>query len=169
MPGSATTAVPGLDTLETQRTGLREELNKATQKLSAARMGESLERGQHSERLEVIEQPTLPQKPDSPKKPKILAFVFALALMAGGGLVFAAEMLDQSIRRSTDLFSIIDSHLIVSIPYISTHREVRRKKYKIIIAAGISTVVVLAGLVALYFILPPLDVLFDKAMAKLFR
>ncbi|MGA7965728.1 MAG: sugar transporter, partial [Gammaproteobacteria bacterium] len=42
----------GLDTLETKRKSLHEELTGATQKLAAARLGESLERGQHSERLE---------------------------------------------------------------------------------------------------------------------
>src|SRR6185437_1467578 len=78
-PGS-----PGIDTLETQRETVKDELNKATQKLSAARLGENLEKGQHSERLEVIEQPTAPQKPISPNRPKILGVVVALALMAGG-------------------------------------------------------------------------------------
>src|SRR5689334_18121477 len=91
----ATTA--GLDTLEAQRTSILEELNKATQKLSAARLGENLEKGQHSERLEVIEQPTTPQTPISPNRPKIFGVVVALALMAGGGMVVAAEMLNQSI------------------------------------------------------------------------
>ena len=96
-PGAGGTAAttPGLDTLETQRTSVIEELNKATQKLSAARLGENLEKGQHSERLEVIEQPTIPQKPISPNRPKIFAVVVALALMAGGGMALAAEMLNQ--------------------------------------------------------------------------
>src|SRR6185295_546873 len=104
--GQVTSAA--LDTLETQRTSLIEELNKATQKLSAARLGENLEKGQHSERLEVIEQPTMPQKPVSPNRPKIFTAVVAFSLMAGGGLVFLVEMLNQSIRRSTDLFPLID-------------------------------------------------------------
>ena len=45
---------------------IKVELTTATQRLSAARLGENLERGQHSERLQVLEQPTLPQKPVSP-------------------------------------------------------------------------------------------------------
>jgi len=164
----ANTNSPELDSLETKRTGLREELNKATQKLSAARLGESLERGQHSERLEVIEQPTMPTKPVSPNRPKIFAFVFVAALMAGGGLVFAAEALNQSIRRSTDLFSLVDSHLVVSIPYISTHNEMLRRKSTIWLAIGILMVVVLVGLIVLINVLPPLDVLFEKVTAPLF-
>ena len=166
---ASTNARPlGLDALQTQRLSLKDELNRATQKLSAARLGESLERGQISERLEAIEQPTVPQKPFSPNRPKIFAFVVALALMAGGGLAFGAEMIDQSIYRSTDLASLTDSHLVVSIPYIFTQTEVRRRKIKIITSVAILAVVILAGLIAIFFLLPPPDILFQKVMAKLF-
>ena len=166
---SANASAPGINSLETKRASLREELNKATQKLSAARLGENLERGQHSERLEVIEQPTLPQKPVSPNRPKLLAFVFVIAAMAGGGLAFAGEFFNQSIYRNTDLFSLVDGHLVVSIPYISTQRELKRKKNKAIVVTGILTLVVLVGLIVLFFILPPLDILFTKITAALFR
>ena len=159
----------GLNSLQTQRLSIKDELNKATQKLSAARLGENLERGQHSERLEVIEQPTLPQKPISPNRPKLFGIVIAIALMAGGCSAFGVEMLNQSIRRKSDLFSLIDSHLIVTVPYISTRRELQRKKNKFKILMGIVVAVVLAGVVILIYVLPPLDVLFDKAITLLAR
>lgn len=159
----------GMDTLLTQRLSLRTELTNATQKLAAARLGESLERGQHSERLEIIEQPTLPNKPTSPNRPKIFAFVVAFALMAGGGLLVGSEMLNPAIRRSTDLYSMIDSNLIVTIPHISTHRETQRKRKGITLAAGSLAAVALAGLTVIYFVLPPLDILFAKVMAVLLR
>lgn len=166
---STNTSGAGIDTLETQRIGLREELNKATQKFSAARLGESMERAQQSERLEVIEQPTLPQFSTKPNKPKVFALVFAFALMAGGGLVFAAEALDHSIRRSADLFPLVGSQLVVAIPYISTKEEDLRGKKRFILLIGILGVVVLAGIAALIFILPPLDVLFDSVLSRLSR
>jgi uncharacterized protein involved in exopolysaccharide biosynthesis len=160
---------PLVDTLETQRASVEKELESATQKLAAARLGESLERGQHSERLEVIEQPTLPQKPVSPNRPKIFAFVFVFALMAGGGLALGAEMLNPAIRRRADLLSVVDSDLLVSIPYITTQAEVQKKKRTIVWSIVISGAVVLAGLVAILFVLPPLDVLFEKVIAILLR
>ncbi len=159
----------GMDTLLTQRNGLRQELNTATGKLAAARLGENLERGQHSERLEVLEQPTLPKKPTSPNRPKIFAFVFAFALMAGGGLLVGSEMLNPAIRRSTDLLSLVDGHLIVSIPLIKTQEELRRKKSKRLYWVGALLVVVVIALVAIFFVLPPLDTLFDKVMIMLLR
>lgn len=169
-PDAATVAaLREIDSLETKRKSVREELSTTTQKLAAARLGESLERGQHSERLEVLEQPTMPTKPVSPNRGRLFLFVCMAALMAGGGLAFGTEMLDQSVRRKSDLFSIIDSHLVVSIPYITTAAEVRRKKAKLIVVSVTVAAVILAAIVAILFILPPLDILFDKAMKALIR
>ena len=39
-------------------------------------------------------------------------------------------MTDKGIRRSSDLFGIIDSRLIVAIPYITTRAEIRRRERK---------------------------------------
>ena len=149
-----------VDSLERQRDSVKENLDGITKKLAAARLGESLERGQHSERLSVIEQPTLPQIPVRPNRPKILAVVFAMAIAAGGGLVFLLEMLDGTIRRNADIAKLIDSHLIVSIPFITTKADlVRKKTRKLIVAIGCSVGVVLAGLVAAIYLLPKFGLL----------
>lgn len=166
---SATSEPAGLDALETKRKSLKEELNLSTQKLSAARLGESLERGQHSERLEVLEQPTVPSQPASPKRGKLFLIVCMAALMAGGGLAFGTEMLDQSVRRSSDLFSFIDSHLVVSIPYITTEAEVRGKKIRTIVGIATIATLAVAAIITIVFFLPPLDLLFDKIMKVLVR
>jgi uncharacterized protein involved in exopolysaccharide biosynthesis len=160
------TSVAGLDALLTQKANLNSELTGVTQKLAAARLGENLERGQYAERLQVIEQPTMPERPVSPNRPKIFGFAAALALIASGGLVFAAEFLNPAIRRSADLYSFVDSHLIVAVPYITTSREVRRKKSRIIFATGAFALVIVGGLIAVLFVLPPLDVLFAKLTAR---
>jgi uncharacterized protein involved in exopolysaccharide biosynthesis len=149
-----TTADVGIDALDRQRISTKNDLGGISQKLAVARLGESLERGQHSERLSVIEQPTLPQKPARPNRPKILAVVFAMAIAAGGGLVFALEMFDGTIRRNADVAKLVDRHLIVSIPYISTKAEALRKKSrKIMLAIGSSVIVVLVGLGAAIYLL----------------
>jgi len=158
-----------LDALETKRKGAKEELTATAQKLAAARLGESLERGQHSERLEVLEQPSLPQKPVSPNRPRIFLVVSMLALMAGGGMALGSEILNQSIRRSADLYTLIDSHLIVAIPYISTRAEERGKKRRTVLASVVVGGLILSAIIAVLFILPPVDVMFAKAMKALAR
>ena len=62
----------GLEALLNQRAAIQKNLEGATQRASQARLGESLERAQFSERLEVLEQAVLPQKPTKPNRPKML-------------------------------------------------------------------------------------------------
>jgi uncharacterized protein involved in exopolysaccharide biosynthesis len=159
-PDPAITEEVGVDALERQRVSIKANLEGISRKLASARLGENLERGQHSERLSVIEQPTLPQKPVRPNRPKILVAVFAIALAAGGGLVFLLEMLDGTIRRNTDLAKLIDSQLIVSIPFITTKADLYRQKVRrIMVAVGCSVGVVLVGVVAAIYLLPKFGML----------
>ena len=169
-PGAVTVGdAVGIDALELKRQSLKAELVASRQKLTAARLGENLERGQHSERLEVIEQATVPEKPTSPNRPKIFGISFVIALMAAGGFVFATEASNPVIRHSAELYSVIDSHLIVSIPYITTASEVRRRRKSIALTAAILVALVVVGVIAAMFILPPPDILVAKVMKVLFR
>jgi uncharacterized protein involved in exopolysaccharide biosynthesis len=134
---SATDGAASADTnllvLTRQEIDLSHSLEEANGKLTTARLGESMERGQQGERLQVIEQPSVPQKPVRPKKLKWFAAAFALAGMVGAAFVYGAEVLDGSIRSSRDLTRLVDRHLIVTIPYLSTPGEQRRKRRNIIL------------------------------------
>jgi uncharacterized protein involved in exopolysaccharide biosynthesis len=141
-PGDVPTIV-----LERKEYDLERSLEDANRKLTAARLGESMERGQQGERLQVIEQPSLPQKPVRPKKLKWFAVAFGLAGMIGAGSIFAAEMLDGSIRSSRELTGIVDRHLIVTIPYLTTPGEQYRKRRNFILLCT-ALVAVLAAAIA---------------------
>jgi protein tyrosine kinase modulator len=156
----------GIDALESRKDALKTDLTKVSEKLAAARLGESLERGQYSERLEAIEQPSLPQEPVSPNRKKLFAITVVLALMAGGGLVMALEMFDTTIHRGEDIFKLVDRHLIVAIPYISTQAEELHTKRVKRLAIGVSAAVVVAGLLAAFLLLP-VDLVFDKITSHL--
>lgn len=156
---SSGTVDAGLEPLTRQRENLERALDEATKKFSAARLGESLERDQQSERLLVIEQPTAPQKPIRPNRSKLFAMVLGLAAAAGGGALFVRESLDRSIRSRSELFSIIDSQLIVAIPYIVTKSEVRRRKTKIYMTIGVVLFLIVAGVSAVFLFGPPIDVM----------
>ena len=159
----------GLDVLEAQQAAVEKSLEAASAKLAAARQGEALEREQQSEKLEVIEQPTLPQEPIRPDRRKIAVLSFLLALIAGGSLAFLIEVTDVSIRRSSEVLGLIDSVLVVSIPYITTNAELRGRKVRSwLMVFGLIAVTVLAIVVA-YPFLPPLDLIIAKAQLHIFQ
>jgi anti-sigma-K factor RskA len=158
-----------LDAIETQQKSIQVNLEVATQKLAAARLGETLERDQQSEKLEVIDQPTQPQEPIRPNRPKIAGIVAVLALMLGAGVAVGAELLDRAIRRGSDLFSVVDRELVISIPYIYTQSELERRKKKFWLALVIAMVLLVGGTLAAYWFLPPLDLIIAKARVGLFR
>lgn len=158
-----------LDALTTQQETLQKNLEVATAKLMTARLGENLEKDQQSEKLEVIEQPTVPQDPVRPNRPKVAALAIALALMAGAGFTFLKEYTNKAIRRSSDLYSIVDFPLIISIPYITTDAEARRHRWRVVLACMTVLAVVASLATTAYFFLPPLDLMFAKARVGLFR
>jgi len=158
-----------LDALTAQQEALQKNLDIATTKLDAARLGENLEKNQQSEKLEVIEQPSTPQEPIKPKRLKLAALAILMAFMAGAGATFLAELTDNGIRRASDIFSVVDSQLIVSIPYITTSAETRRHRRRIVLTIVLFILVLAGALATAYFLLPPLDLIFAKARVGLFR
>ncbi len=162
-------ALAPLDELETQQESIQKNLEAASARLAAARLGETLEKDQQSEKLEVIEQPTAPQEPIRPNRPKIAGMALLLALAAGGGLVFLLELADKGIRRSSDIFGVVDSRLVIAIPYITTHAELRQRKFRTTVLIGVAVTIVVAGLAAAYLFMPPLDLMIAKARVGLFK
>ncbi len=126
----------GVDVLRQQLDSAVHSLDEANSKLSAARLGESLERNQQSERLLILDQPVVPNAPAKPNRPKLYLLSFILALAAGFGTVMAIEALDKCIHSSQQLAGIVDGRLIVSIPYISTQAETRQRKTRLRILLG---------------------------------
>ena len=89
--------------------------------------------------------------------------------MAGGGLMVGTEMLNPAIRQSADLLAFVDGQLLVSIPYIQTNADVRRKKNRRMYVWATLIAFTLVGLITIFFILPPLDLVFDKIMRMILR
>jgi uncharacterized protein involved in exopolysaccharide biosynthesis len=165
----AAATAASLEVMVAQQESLQKSLDAASAKLAAARLGENLEKDQQSEKLEIIEQPTVPQEPIKPNRLKVLAMAFAAALVGGGGLAVLMELLDKGIRRSNDLLSVVDGQLIISIPYISTAAETRARRQRILISLGAFALVAVGLLVVVYLFLPPLDLMIAKARVGLFR
>jgi uncharacterized protein involved in exopolysaccharide biosynthesis len=168
-PSNDAATAASLEVMVAQQESLQKNLDAASAKLSAARLGENLEKDQQSEKLEIIEQPTVPQEPVKPNRLKVLAMAFAAALFGGAGLAVLMEILDKGIRRSNDLLSVVDGQLIVSIPYITTAAELRARRRRTFVFLGALALVMIGLLVVAYLFLPPLDLMIAKARVGLFR
>jgi uncharacterized protein involved in exopolysaccharide biosynthesis len=140
-----------------QETDLEKRLQDAENKLTIARLGETMERNQQTDHLRIISYPELPQKPIKPNKLRLFTIVLGLAGAIGAGCVFAAEMLNGSIRRSRDLERVIDKHLIVNIPYILAPGEASRKRRNFVLLFTISVVPLLAAVAGILIIHLPVD------------
>jgi len=156
-----------LDPLLLQRMSVQHNLELTSQKLSAARRGESLERDQFSERLEVLEQAVPPQKPTKPNRQKMTAFAFLAAIMAGFAGIVAIESIDKTLRNSDDLMSVANGQAIVAIPYIITKAELKHKKSRLLIVVSILIAAVLGALLAVHFLVRPLDELWPILLTRL--
>jgi protein tyrosine kinase modulator len=157
----------GLETLQNQREAFQRQLDRAAEKLSAARLGENLERAQFSERLEVLEQAVMPHKPFKPDRRKLLAVVFGLALAAGFGSVVLMEMLDTSIRGSRDVYAVAAPSLIQGIPYIATKHEIMRKRLALAIGAAAFVAMMVGGLIVFHFYVRPLDQIWTSVVGRI--
>ncbi|SRR5579883_645352 len=163
-PSSASDEVAA-EVLERQQTEVEKLLDEATRKATAARLGESMERDQQAERLEVVEQPGIPLAPIKPKKMKWYAVALALAFMAGGGAAGTAELLNRSVRSSRELAGIFGSPMVVTIPYISTAAEKRKGRLKLVILTSICGL--LAATIGAAFVFGvPVDSWFDPPLVN---
>jgi uncharacterized protein involved in exopolysaccharide biosynthesis len=160
------TRADDIEALKRQREALEKRLADANSKLATARLSEKLDRDQQSERLQVIETPSLPQKPIKSNRLKFVGIAFAAAAMLGIGTVVAAEQFDGSIRGRHQLVGVVANHLIVSVPYIATRADIIRTRWRVIFGA-VSVVILLAalgGLAAAIVLHLPVDFSwFDKA------
>jgi hypothetical protein len=78
-------------------------------------------------------------------------------------------MLDTTIRRSADIFGIVDSRLVVPVPYIVTKSEQLQNKRRMRILIAAASLLLTSLLVVLYFMMPALDLIIAKARVGLFH
>lgn len=153
MPVKGTDLDPGIEVLERQQVSLQKIMETANQKLAEARLGESMERSQRSERLEIVEQPSIPSAPVRPNRPRQYAMVLGLALAAGCAFMLLLEFRDDTIRRTSDIARDVFPQL-VTIPYIETKAEGRKRRRKRVLAVVAVLLTVTTVTTAAALILP---------------
>jgi uncharacterized protein involved in exopolysaccharide biosynthesis len=108
----------------------RAEFTSVMQRSTQARLSERLEDESKGQRFTLLESARLPVTPIEPNRVSIMFLGFVLALGAGIGLAALVDSLDTTIRGVRDLSELLEMPPIVTIPYMTTARELGIRRVK---------------------------------------
>ncbi|MEM6498811.1 MAG: hypothetical protein AAF709_19090, partial [Pseudomonadota bacterium] len=138
-----------LSAMERKREELSQQLVVIARKRADAETGEKLEINRQAERFEVIENAIVPDFPVSPNRRKILLMGSVASIVLATALAFFIELMNPAIRSAQQLERKLDLRPVVSIPYIRTAGERRRRRAvfaSILIVLGIGVPAALAAI-----------------------
>jgi succinoglycan biosynthesis transport protein ExoP len=126
----------------------REHYQTLMKRHEEAQLAESMEQRQKGEQFRVIE-PALPSPlPAAPSRLRLLLMALAVSLGLAVGAVVLAEHMDTSFHSVDDLRAFSPVPVLVSIPRIVTHIDLRRARWRMRLTAGVALVslVMIVGL-----------------------
>ncbi len=115
----------------------------------------------------MIENAIAPDAPNSPDRRKIAIAGFGGGLMAGLGLVLLLELLNTSVRRSSEIRQALDITPIATLSYMRTEGEIRRRRVLIVGAFVVAAAGIPAGLWAIDTYYQPLDLMVGNILDRL--
>ena len=114
-----------MNALERTRTNLQTQYNTAIAKRAEASIGKQVEANSDGERFSLLELATPPEKKISPKRWRIVGMGAAAGIGLGLGFALLLEMLNKTIRRSSEVTQALQTQLLATIPYIDEPRKRR--------------------------------------------
>jgi uncharacterized protein involved in exopolysaccharide biosynthesis len=102
---------------------LRTNYQSLMEKKIQARMAENLERKQQGEQFKILDPARIPVKPFKPDRNKMLLMGGVIGLVAGLGLVWFRESMDQSFHAVSDLEEYLGIPVIAAIPNLIEERK----------------------------------------------
>ncbi len=151
-----------LNVLNRDYAALQGQYEMAQVRLNTAGLGESIEARNQGERFTVIEQASVPEEPESPNRVLIAAAGIIFGLMSGLGLIVLLELLNNKIRRPVELEKGLGIQAFSTVPYISTRRELLRRRLKMATAFAIVLLGIPAALWAIHYQYMPIDLILSK-------
>ncbi len=136
-------------------------------KQSNARLAEALEEDQKSERFTLIEPPRVPKEPIKPDRKKLAATGTMFSFAGGVGLVMLLEMIQNAIRGPRAVAAITHAMPLAVVPYIQSAADKRKRKSRRWLIAIVLAVLFVFMVVAVHFLVMPLDVLWFAVMRKM--
>jgi len=132
-------------------------------KLMEARVAEGMEQEQKGERFTIIDPAQYPEKPFKPNRLAIGLISLILGIGAGVGFASVTEFMDRSVKTADDLFGATGIPVLVSVPYITTEKEVRRRRVKKLVVLACVLAAIAAGIVAFHLYVMNLEVFWARA------
>lgn len=156
-----------LEALERDLSNTRSQYDAAISRLATAATGERIELTAKGQRISVLRQATTPREPASPDRQRIFLMGLLASMAAAGGLIVALEFLNHAVRRPSDLTKGLGITPIATVPYIITDGEVMRRRGLAIGSVAVIAIGLPAALYLVHVEYLPLDLLADRAIARL--
>jgi capsular polysaccharide biosynthesis protein len=86
-------------------------------------MAENLERKQQGEQFKILDPARIPEKPVKPDRNKILLMGAVIGLVAGLGLAWFRESLDQTFHTVSDVEDYLGISVIATIPNLKEEEK----------------------------------------------
>jgi len=153
--------------LERDLEATRQQYDRAVESRARAETGDTIEALSRGQRISVIETAVAPNEPNSPNRRKIAIAGVGGGLMAGLGLVLLLELLNTSVRRSSEIEEALDITPIATLSYMRTRGEIRRRRAMIAAAFLVAAAGISAGLWAIDTYYQPLDLVMEKVLDRL--
>jgi len=156
----------GLIILMRDHENARKKFDEIRAKQMSAQISENLEQGNKAERFLLLEPPLFPDKPIKPNRKKMIAMGFALAVAGAGGLVMLLETLNQRVRGADALSLVLHQRVLVTVPYIPTDAEIRRRKRWTKRYIVLTLAIVIIAVLLIHFLYKPLDLVLMKLLVR---
>ena len=115
-------ATPGnslrLAELQSNYETLRVQYEEAVSSLSEARMGDRIEVTDRGQRISVIEEAVPPPFRSEPNRKRISGAAFGVGFILSGALLFLLEMMNQTIRRPSELIKALGAPPFGTVGYL---------------------------------------------------
>lgn len=155
-----------LNAFQRKYENLQTQYQSAVLKLAEAETGNRLEVNRQAERFEVIEQAQVPSQPIAPKRMAIAAGGSGFSLMLGLAMAFMLEITNPAIRTGRDLERRLQLRPVVTVPYLRTRGERRRRLAKWLIQIVLLVAGVAVALWAIDQYVLPLEALWSRALER---
>ncbi len=130
----------------------RELYRTLLKRYEEAQLSENLEQRQKGEQFRILEPAVAGGAPVAPNRPRLLLAGLGLSLGLAVGLVILAEQLDTSFHTVDELRSVTSFPVLVSIPRIVTEGDVRRTRWRAVLATAVAVCCLTLLVGASYFV-----------------